>query len=287
MGRLLRGGVDRALLEVEFKQFLPLVDGDYVELLDRQAALHEAAALEQQKPYMPYKLKLSLLCDVARGMNFLHRRSPPVIHRDLKSANVLVTNTWRARITDFGNMKERVMFHAEQKTNVAVRGGPSRNASVAGAGLGPRALSDSSQDSNVLVLPTRTIGTWQYMPAEAIVDGTFTRATDVFAMGVLMWETAHQCIPDLIAQEGASTRGPVLTRYAHLLSQGKVLRFDPDLVVPPSFEETAALCMMRQPSARPTFTQLVQTLSAELYALNEGTPDRKAWLELGNASSTL
>lgn len=40
--------------------------------------------------------KLSLL--QARGMNYLHRRSPPIIHRDLKSSNILVGKNWTVKV---------------------------------------------------------------------------------------------------------------------------------------------------------------------------------------------
>ncbi|KAK4363776.1 hypothetical protein RND71_019017 [Anisodus tanguticus] len=33
----------------------------------------------------------------ARGMNYLHRRNPPIVHRDLKSSNLLVDNSWTVK----------------------------------------------------------------------------------------------------------------------------------------------------------------------------------------------
>ena len=42
---------------------------------------------------------------IAKGCTFLHAKSPPIIHRDLKCANVLVTDDLSAKITDFGESK--------------------------------------------------------------------------------------------------------------------------------------------------------------------------------------
>ncbi|KIO32713.1 hypothetical protein M407DRAFT_66466, partial [Tulasnella calospora MUT 4182] len=49
--------------------------------------------------------RLWLIDDVARGVEYLHGRSPPICHGDLKSINVLVTSKCRAVITDFGSAR--------------------------------------------------------------------------------------------------------------------------------------------------------------------------------------
>jgi len=41
--------------------------------------------------------------DVANAMNYLHNQSPePILHRDLKSSNMLVTEDLRIKVSDFG-----------------------------------------------------------------------------------------------------------------------------------------------------------------------------------------
>jgi serine/threonine protein kinase len=42
---------------------------------------------------------------IAKGCTFLHAKSPPIIHRDLKCAKVLVTDDLSSKITDFGESK--------------------------------------------------------------------------------------------------------------------------------------------------------------------------------------
>ncbi|OQR83960.1 protein kinase [Achlya hypogyna] len=49
-----------------------------------------------------YKRVLQVAINMARGMAYLHSLSPPLIHRDLKSPNIMVDSHWVAKIGDFG-----------------------------------------------------------------------------------------------------------------------------------------------------------------------------------------
>lgn len=42
--------------------------------------------------------RLNMALDAAKGMNYLHTSDPPVIHRDLKSPNLLVDKHWRVKV---------------------------------------------------------------------------------------------------------------------------------------------------------------------------------------------
>ena len=50
----------------------------------------------------PLSVKYSILLDVANGLNYLHCKRPPVVHRDLSANNILLTSSLTAKISDLG-----------------------------------------------------------------------------------------------------------------------------------------------------------------------------------------
>jgi Protein kinase domain len=57
-------------------------------------------------PHLSVRRRLRMARDIARGVAFLHSQSPPVLHRDLKSLNVLINRSWDAKLADLGEAKE-------------------------------------------------------------------------------------------------------------------------------------------------------------------------------------
>ncbi|XP_061341800.1 calcium/calmodulin-regulated receptor-like kinase 1 [Gastrolobium bilobum] len=57
-----------------------------------------------------WDLRVHIALDVARGVEYLHDGAvPPVIHRDIKSANILLDQSMRARVADFGLSREEMV----------------------------------------------------------------------------------------------------------------------------------------------------------------------------------
>jgi len=56
-------------------------------------------------PNIAYEMKLSFIHDVAKGLAYLHTYTPPIIHRDLSTNNVLVSVGMEAKIGDLGTMR--------------------------------------------------------------------------------------------------------------------------------------------------------------------------------------
>ena len=61
--------------------------------------------------------RLSILCDIARGMKYLHAQQPPIIHRDLKSDNVLIDANWVAKVSDLGLSRYKDSTYSYGKAN--------------------------------------------------------------------------------------------------------------------------------------------------------------------------
>jgi len=48
------------------------------------------------------KTKLKIAIDIAKGLSFLHSLNPPILHRDLKTANCLCNEYFEVKLADFG-----------------------------------------------------------------------------------------------------------------------------------------------------------------------------------------
>ena len=60
-----------------------------------------------EKSELDWKLKLTIAIDIANGMNYLHTLKPyPLVHRDLKTSNILVDRSFNVKIADFGVAKK-------------------------------------------------------------------------------------------------------------------------------------------------------------------------------------
>ncbi|OQR81478.1 kinase [Thraustotheca clavata] len=60
----------------------------------------------QNGPPLSWQQKLQVALDISEGLVYLHTLNPTIIHRDLKSRNVLLNSKSHAKITDFGVSRE-------------------------------------------------------------------------------------------------------------------------------------------------------------------------------------
>ena len=87
---------------VEYGVNIPVNDQIDLVLIMERMDKNLDSCLEAH-PHIPLPIKLSVLRDVSAGLMYLHSFAPPIIHGDLTTTNILLTQDWRAKIADFGN----------------------------------------------------------------------------------------------------------------------------------------------------------------------------------------
>jgi LRR receptor-like serine/threonine-protein kinase FLS2 len=195
----------------------------------------------EHKRDLPWKLRISFALDVARGMAYIHGLGQ--MHRDLKPGNVLITEQDRAKIADFGTIRQLL-------TNKG------RTQRVAHGAVESRA----QQDPRSLEL-TAGKGTPLYMSPEVIRGGDYNQQADIWSFGVLLWEIGSQRSPDLLEQEGGASRGPMLGRLLAMLEEGKRLRMEESW--PAWYRVQISQCWAGKAEDRPPFAALVDQMEKE------------------------
>ena len=158
---------------------------------------------------------------VAKGMQYLHSRSPPILHLDLKSPNILVDDKWRVKIADFG------LARARRNTLVSGRSG--------------------------------FHGTPEWMAPEMLRAEDYDEKADSYSYGVVLWELLAAQTPwnelhpmQVVAVVGYSDRRLTLPPEAKDFAQENlVTRAIADL-----FWE----CASKTPRTRPGFDEILERL---------------------------
>ena len=87
---------------------------EYMSRGDLYSILHNAEI------QLTWDTVIKILTDTTRGMIYLHSLSPPIIHRDLKSHNLLVSENWKVKVGDFG-----LSTYLDQQSTMTSCGTPS------------------------------------------------------------------------------------------------------------------------------------------------------------------
>lgn len=99
-----------------------------------------------------WKMRIKIALDASRGIEYLHNYAvPPIIHRDIKSSNILLDSDWVARVSDFG-------------------------------------LSLMGPESDVDFRPVKAAGTVGYIDPEYYGLNVLTAKSDVYGLGVVLLE---------------------------------------------------------------------------------------------------
>ncbi|KAL7602352.1 hypothetical protein Lser_V15G23426 [Lactuca serriola] len=184
--------------------------------------------------------RLKICIGVARGLDYLHTGTGikhGVIHRDVKSSNILLDESWNAKISDFGLSK-----------------------------LGP--INQPSTYVNTVVK-----GTFGYLDPDYFTTGRLTRKSDVYAFGVVLFEvvSGKRAVDKSLGEEHSG-----LARWAQESVKEDRLEQIVDLNIKDEirgkclkeFARIADWCLDRNPKQRPTMAEVVVCLESVL-ALQE------------------
>ncbi|KAJ4850352.1 hypothetical protein Tsubulata_035985 [Turnera subulata] len=112
--------------------------------------------LQRNTTKLDWRRRVHMALDIARGMNYLHHCNPPIIHRDLKSSNLLVDKNWTVKVGDFG------LSRLKHETYLTTKTGK---------------------------------GTPQWMAPEVLRNEPSDEKSDIYSFGVILWELATEKIP--------------------------------------------------------------------------------------------
>uniref|UniRef100_A0A803LX26 non-specific serine/threonine protein kinase n=1 Tax=Chenopodium quinoa TaxID=63459 RepID=A0A803LX26_CHEQI len=181
---------------------------------------------------LSWSWRFNIVKGVATALLYLHEEwEQVVLHRDVKSSNVLLDANMNARLGDFG--LARLYDHESN----------------------PRS--------------TRVVGTFGYIAPELSITGKSTTATDVFAFGIFLLEVACGRRPNIVQE--FSTEEFVLVDWVYdCWKKGAILETsDPNLKGDYQGEEMelvlklGLLCSHPKPGSRPSMRQAVHFLNGD------------------------
>lgn len=107
-------------------------------------------------------MKVQIALDMVQGLNFLHKHNPTILHRDLKSLNVLLDRKYAAKLADFGLSAVKTESSSQSKGEGAKKG----------------------------------VGTLRWKAPELFgLKPKYSTKSDIYALAMTLWELASRAVP--------------------------------------------------------------------------------------------
>uniref|UniRef100_A0A1D1ZJI7 non-specific serine/threonine protein kinase n=2 Tax=Anthurium amnicola TaxID=1678845 RepID=A0A1D1ZJI7_9ARAE len=218
-------------IECQGKQFKGLLVFEYMSNGDLRNCLNASKG----KDPLDWGTRVKIALGVARGLEYLHEAAAPrILHRDIKSTNILLDDKYIAKITDLGMAKCLMTDDLISCTTS----------------------------------PARMLGTFGYFAPEYAIVGKASLKSDVFSFGVVILEliTGRQPIHKSTNKGDESL---VIWAANKLLSSKLVVSELPDPLLEGKFSEEEMQimahlvreCLHWDPDSRPSMSEVVQILS--------------------------
>ncbi|OQU83062.1 hypothetical protein SORBI_3005G069500 [Sorghum bicolor] len=180
-----------------------------------------------QERSLSWSNRLRIATEIATSLAYLHSSvSIPIIHRDIKSSNILLDDTMTSKVSDFGASRYIPIDNTE--------------------------------------LTTRIQGTFGYLDPECFYTGRLTDKSDVYSFGVILVELLTRKKPTCshLSNEG----GGLVPHFVNLLASGNLDQIMDPQVLEEGGKEVqevamlAASCINLRGEERPTMRQVELTL---------------------------
>ncbi|CAI0415919.1 unnamed protein product [Linum tenue] len=226
-------GGDEKLLVYEYMKNGALYD----HLHDRNNVENSSSLINS------WKIRIRIALDAARGIEYLHNYAvPPIIHRDIKSSNILLDGNWVARVSDFG-------------------------------------LSLLGPDPEREYRPTKAAGTVGYIDPEYYSLNVLTAKSDVYGLGVVLLELLTGKRAIFKGDDGEGTPTSIVEYAVARIAGGELWGILDRRVGQPDVNESEAVelvgytamhCVRPEGKDRPTMADIVVNLERAL-VLCEGS----------------
>ncbi|KAF8821103.1 protein kinase domain-containing protein, partial [Cardiosporidium cionae] len=179
--------------------------------------------LHKYRINLTWSQRIKIAGDIAKGCTYLHASQPQILHRDLKSLNILLAepiagvNVPLAKVSDFGMSKIRQQADIKNMTGMA--------------------------------------GTFQWMAPEVLHNRPYDEKVDIYSYGIVLYELITSRVP----YEECHHSSAVTTAIAVAQGLRPDLRRIPN-ECPRTLRSLMVACWDSRPQKRPTFSQIVDIL---------------------------